>query len=92
LGQKLWVVNVLSAQTSTSIAPSVITLIKNGYNVYIIKAKVNGKEWIRLRVGFFKDYSEAAKKGKKMMSMLNITDEPWIVKIADWEINKFGGY
>jgi nucleoid-associated protein YgaU len=92
LGQKLWVVNVLSAQSSTSIVPSAIRLIKNGYNVYIIKAKVNEKEWIRLRVGFFKDYSEAAKEGKKMMPMLNITGEPWVVKIADREYNEFGGY
>lgn len=92
LGRKLWVVNVLSAQTSTSIAPSVVTLTKNGYNVYITKAKLNGKEWMRLRAGFFKNYSEAAKKGEKMMSLLNIAGKPWVVKIADWELNKFGGY
>lgn len=87
---KVWVVNVLSATTNEEIIPVAIRLIKNGYPVYITRAKVNGKCWMRLRVGFFKNKTEADTEGKKMISFLNIGNV-WVTKIGK-EFEEFGGY
>ena len=86
----VWVVNVLSATTNEKIIPVAIRLIKNGYPVYITRATVKGKDWMRLRVGFFKNKTEADIEGKKMMSLLNLGNS-WVTKIGK-ELEEFGGY
>jgi len=86
----VWVVNVLSATTNKKIIPVAIRLIKNGYPVYITRATVKGKDWMRLRVGFFKNKTEADTEGKKIMSLLNLGNS-WVTKIAK-ELEEFGGY
>jgi len=88
---KVWVVNVLSATARVDIIPSTIRLIRNGYPVYITSAKVKGKDWMRLRVGFFKNRTEADTEGKKIMAMLNIVDS-WVTRAGKNELEKFGGY
>jgi len=87
----VWVVNVLSATTNREIIPATIRLIKNGYPVYITRAKVKGKDWMRLRVGFFKNKAEADTESKKIMTVLNLTDS-WVTKIEKKELEEFGGY
>ena len=86
----VWVVNVLSATTNEKIIPVAIRLIKNGYPVYITRATVKGKDWMRLRVGFFKNKTEANTEGKKIMSLLNLGNS-WVTKIGK-ELEEFGGY
>ena len=86
----VWVVNVLSATTNEKIIPVAIRLIKNGYPVYITCATVKGKDWMRLRVGFFKNKIEANTEGKKIMSLLNLGNS-WVAKIGE-ELEEFGGY
>jgi len=86
----VWVVNVLSATTNEKIIPVAIRLIKNGYPIYITRATVKGKDWMRLRVGFFKNKIEADTEGKKIMSILNL-DNSWVAKIGK-ELEEFGGY
>ena len=86
----VWVVNVLSATTNEKIIPVAIRLIKNGYPVYITRATVKRKDWMRLRVGFFKNKTEADTEGKKIMSLLNL-DNSWVTKIEK-ELEEFGGY
>ena len=87
----VWVVNVLSATTSGEIIPAAIRLINNGYLVYITRAKVKGKDWMRLRVGFFKDRAESDTEAKKIMTMLNLVNS-WVSKIGEEEFEEFGGY
>lgn len=87
----LWAVNVLSATTNTKIIPPAIKLINNGYPAYITRAKVKGKDWIRLRVGFFKSRTEADTEGKKIMAMLKLADS-WVTKAGKKELEEFGGY
>lgn len=88
----LWVVNVFSTtSTRGKIVSAAARLIKNGYPVYITSARVKGKEWKRLRVGFFGNRSEAAKEAKKMMAILNLVDS-WVAKIVKKEFEEFGGY
>jgi len=86
----VWAVNVLSATTNEKIIPVAIMLIKNGYPVYITRATVKGKDWMRLRVGFFKNKTEANTEGKKIMSLLNLGNS-WVTKIGK-ELEEFGGY
>ena len=87
----VWAVNVLSATTNTKIIPPAIRLINNGYPAYITRAKVKGKDWIRLRVGFFKNRTEADTEDKKIMAMLKLTDS-WVTKAGKKELEEFGGY
>jgi hypothetical protein len=91
LGNKAWVVNVLSSQTSKKIVPAALKLMKNGYLVYISSAVVKGQEWMRLRVGYFGDRSEASAAGKKIVSLLE-ADGAWIARLGEQELKEFGGY
>ena len=88
---KIWSVNVLSATTIGEIIPSTIMLIRSGYLVYITSAKVKGKDWMRLRVGFFKNRTEADAERKKIMTLLNL-DNSWITKVGQKEFEEFGSY
>jgi len=87
---KVWVVNVISATTIGKIIPLAIRIIRNGYPVYITRAKVKGEDWLRLRVGFFQNKTEANKEGKKIMTLLNL-DNSWVTKVGK-ELDEFGGY
>ena len=90
-GNTIYAVNVLSAETSAEIVPRTITLLKNGHNAYICTATVKGKEWMRLRAGFFKSRSEAVQAGKQISSALEGADM-WVVKISNIEIRDYCGY
>ena len=88
--QNIWSVNVLSATNLTNIISSTIMLTRNGYSVYITSTKVNERDWVRLRVGFFKNKAEANLERKRINALLNI-DNSWIAK-AGKEIEEFGCY
>ena len=86
-----WIINVLSAQEEEVIIPDAIRLIRNGYPAYITTADINGKEWMRLRVGFYGQKEVADREGKKLMEILGFTDI-WTTKVGDIERGGFGGY
>jgi len=88
---KPWVVNVFSSQNSKKIVPAAIKLMKNGYRVYITNVTIKGKEWLRLRAGFFRNRSEATAAAKKIKSVFK-EDDAWIAKIGKMERERFGGY
>lgn len=88
---KGWVVNVLSSQVSGKIVPAATALIKEGYKVYISEARVRGKNWLRLRIGFYGDSSEAAKDSRKIMSIAGVNDA-WVTKADEKEIREYGGF
>jgi hypothetical protein len=87
----LWVVNVLSATTRAEIVPPAVTLVKQGYPVYIVRANVNGKDYMRLRVGFFKKRMEADEVGKKIKEQLNFQDS-WSTKADPEEYEEVAGF
>ena len=87
----IWVINILSAMTIGEIVPSAVKLMKNGYPAYITTARVKEKDWMRLRVGFYKNRTEANAKGKKIKSMLNFVDS-WTTTVGKEEFVGFGGY
>jgi hypothetical protein len=88
---KIWVVSVISSQNMKNLVPPAITLMKNGYRVYISEARVKGQDWMRLRVGFFATHQEATEEGGKIMSMLG-EDETWVTRIAQSELENYGRY
>ena len=91
VAQKIWVVSVISSQNMKNLVPPAITLMKNGYRVYISEARVKGQDWMRLRVGFFATHQEATGEGEKIMSMLG-EDETWVTRIAQSELDNYGRY
>ena len=91
IGRNVWAVSVLSGTTDREIIPASITLIRNGYPVYITRAKIEEKDWMRLRVGFFEKKNDADREGKKIRSLLNLHDS-WITKVGKQELEEFGGY
>lgn len=91
LDKKVWVVNALSSQTSKKIVPAAVKLMKNGYRVYISTAVVKGKEWMRLRVGFFGERARASAEGKKIRSLLE-SEGVWVASLGKQEVKEFGGY
>jgi len=90
LSQRIWVVNVLSAHNSDEIVPLAVNLMRNGYHVYVTKADVQGKKWLRLRVGFFRNSSEA-NSAKDEISSRFYLDNLWITRAKN-ELREFGGY
>jgi len=87
----LWVVNVLSATTNAEIVPPAVTLVKQGYPVYLVRANVKGKDYLRLRVGFFKNRSEADEVGKKIKEQLSFQDS-WSTKAEKEEYEEVAGF
>ena len=86
-----WVANVLSTTTNAEIVPPAVTLVKQGYPVYIVRANVKGKEYMRLRVGFFKNRSEADEVGKKIKEQLNFQDS-WSTRADKEEYEEVAGF
>ena len=86
-----FVANIISSPYLKEIAPQAVKLLDEGYAAYISSANVDGKEWYRLRTGFYKTRSEANGEGDKIKKILKITDI-WTAKIGDEEFHDFGGY
>jgi hypothetical protein len=88
---KKWVVNVLSTTDEKKMVPIAIRLIENGYKVYIARAEIKGKEWMRLRVGFFDSLAEGNAEEKKIHSIANLGDL-WVTEAGEEELKEFGCY
>jgi hypothetical protein len=89
-GQKSWVVNVISLETPEQLVPYALSLMKEGYPVYMTEATVNGKQWFRLRVGFFPDRIAAVAARGEIMSHLGI-EGSWVDNAPE-ELKTRGGY
>lgn len=87
----LWIVNILSATDRKKIVPTAVTLIQKGYPVYITMARVKGKDWMRLRLGFYKDKKSAVADGNKVIEMLRFSG-PWATKISEEELKDNGRF
>ncbi len=86
-----YVANVLSSPDMKKIVPVAVRLIDEGYFTYLTEIKVNGADWYRLRIGFFRTKSEAQETGRKIKGLLGI-NEIWATEIGDDEFREFGGY
>lgn len=86
-----WVVNVLSSPKNEKVVPVAIKLMKEGYPVYLTRVRVKGRDWIRVRTGFFHTQQEAGREGNKIKALMNIKDI-WITRADEQELEEFGGY
>ncbi|MFH1349489.1 MAG: SPOR domain-containing protein [Pseudomonadota bacterium] len=91
VGQSTWVVNVHSAPISKDLNLTAIRLVREGYHAYITKAEIKGKEWLRLRVGFFKTKADAEREGKKINKILQLEDS-WYARAELSELQDYAGY
>jgi tetratricopeptide (TPR) repeat protein len=92
MGDKLWVVDVASAKAMNGVVPSAIFLMRKGYHAYLTKSQLAGEEWVRLRVGFYKDILEALKVSEEIKALLKISDTAMPMKIEKKEMERFAGY
>ncbi len=87
----LWVVNALSFQDPNKLVMPAVKLMTMGYHVYITSARVKGKDWMRLRVGFFQNRSEAVAARDKVCPVVDAEDV-WITKAKESEFEEYAGY
>lgn len=88
---KAWIVNIHSSTDAEEIVPAAIALAKEGYPVYLTRFEAKGKDWVRLRLGYFKDRAEADGMGKEIQKRLNLA-ETWSSKAGKNEIAEFRGF
>lgn len=86
-----WVLNILSSPNKGEVTSAAMKLLRGGYPVYITRAKVKGKDYMRVRVGFFKSKKEADSKGEEIVAQLKM-GELWKTKAGEEEFKGFGGY
>jgi hypothetical protein len=86
-----WAINVLSTTSNGKVMPITIKLVKNGYSAYLTRATIRGKDWTRLRVGFFNNKAEADAEKETIRSILHLGDL-WSVKLGPKEFAEFAGY
>ena len=86
-----YVANIISSPYMKEISLQVVKLIDAGYPVYITSTMIDGREWYRIRAGFYRTRSEASREGDRIKADLKIPDI-WTVKIGKEEFHDFGGY
>jgi SPOR domain len=89
--KSVWVVNVMSTPNEAEIVPKAATLVKKGYPAYITRAYVNGKDYLRLRVGFFANKKEASARAEKIRDLLKLKDS-WVTKADNVEYEEVAGF
>jgi len=89
---RFWVVEVASAKSMNAVVPSAILLMRKGYHVYLSESKLAGEEWIRLRVGFYKDILDALKVSEEVKVLLKMSETPMPIKLDKKEFERFAGY
>ena len=87
----MWVVNVMSASDEKEIVPTAFLLAKEGYPVYMTRAYVKGKDYLRLRVGFFPSRNEAVLQGEKAKKLLGF-EEFWATRVDNVEYEAVVGF
>jgi septal ring-binding cell division protein DamX len=83
-----WVANVLSTRDG-EVARHVLDQLMNlPYRVYAYKTVVKGKEYYRIRVGFFNTSGEAEKVGMALSAQYRLP-KPWVVRPGPQELKKY---
>lgn len=83
-----WVVNVLSTQDGKKARQVLDALVNIPHHVYAYTTKVKGKDYIRIRVGFFDTKKEAEAVGAKLRKQHKLP-KPWLVKPGPEELSKY---
>lgn len=85
---KVYVINALSTQDG-DVARKVMDELRGlPHRVYAYQTVVKGKNYYRIRIGFFDTYEEAASTGQKLSSRHKLP-KPWIVTPGREELKKY---
>ena len=87
-GGPVWVINVLSTQDGDKALDTLNSLINLPYQVYSYQKKIKGRNWYRIRVGFFFSRKEAERVGRQLTREHGLPP-PWIVKPSHSEAVKY---
>ncbi len=83
-----WVINALSTQDGEKARAIMDEMMKLPYRVYAYQKEIKGRNWYRIRVGFFSSREEAEKAGLKIAETFKLPP-PWIVKPGRSELEKY---
>jgi tetratricopeptide (TPR) repeat protein len=89
---EVWVVDVASAKSMKELVRFAILLMRKGYHAYLTKSQLAGEDWMRLRVGFYKNILEALTASDNVKAFLNLSETPMPLKIEKKELERFAGY
>jgi cellulose synthase (UDP-forming) len=85
-----WAIQVFSAPDQNQVELYKEKLVAAGFPVYTIPAVINGKLWIRVRVGFFKSINEAKEVSDTIQRKGLVPEGPfWIMKVPSKEKENF---
>jgi len=90
LGNKRWVVNIVSDKNTKGMSRLVVKLAKARIPAYITMSKINGEIWFRLRCGFFESPFEAKEMKKRIEEVAGLRDL-WLSKVSQQEFEAYGG-
>lgn len=82
---KPWAVHIAS-YTSMGEAQTIVKKLKqDNYNAYVTEFNLKGRQWFRVRIGFYASEKDAKEAGRKISSSYNISGI-WTVKPMKKEI------
>lgn len=79
-----WAVSVMSYLVSEEAFREADNMKAAGYNAYVTDAKVKGKRYFRLRIGFFATKKEADAQAAQIRTRFKMEDA-WVVKVSEAE-------
>lgn len=85
---EVWAVNALSTQDGVKARELLDELMKLPYHVYAYQKEIKGRNWYRIRIGFFSSRDEADKVGVDLARRYNLPP-PWIVRPGKQELDKY---
>gem|GEM_PF-1346161 len=90
LGNKRWVINMVSDKTTKGMSRIIVKLARAGIPSYIVMSRIRGEVWFRLRSGFFATSSEAKKMKKRIEEVAGLRGL-WLSKVSAQELKAYGG-
>jgi septal ring-binding cell division protein DamX len=84
----IWAINALSTEDNQQARDALNKLMGLPHRVYVYRTEVKGVTYYRIRVGFFKNYEDAAKVGNLLASKYQFP-KPWIVMPGPEELAKY---
>ncbi|MEW6376999.1 MAG: glycosyltransferase family 2 protein [Thermodesulfobacteriota bacterium] len=89
--REYWVVHVVSVMTEEQAMFYKQRLLAAGFPAYSIRARVKEVEWIRVRVGFFRNEGEALKAREEINKRFIPRRHYWITKVSTKEVESLLG-
>ena len=86
-----WIVQVAAVRTQKEAVAFKEKLMASGFPAYSGSAMVKEEEWIRVRVGFFRNQDEAQKTGEEIREKCYFKGPYWITRVSQKEMEDLVG-